>query len=486
MMTIPYRASWQLLRFHQTALFQRHSNPFHNEKNTIRRQLTFHTKPQTSPSTQVIAHRLNDSNRTNPTVYTPNEGGWKLTQPTILPTTTSWNITPRIQQYVKHFMPANYPASVHDGYSTFASYCFVASVAGSAGMVLSTQTLLLAVGVVGSAGQASILAGAINWVIKDGVGQLGGVLFASKMSQSQRFDASPKRWRMVAALSLDAATLLEIASPFVSPVWVLPLASVANIGKNIGFLTASASRAALHQSLALKQNLADVTAKSGSQSIAAGLIGTTLGIGLSPILGDVTHFAMGFVALSAIHLRCNYLSLKAIPLIRVDRHRLHLILKHYVTTNKVLTPAQVAQQEVFLPGMTPDDTQMWLTIGSSMTIVCPKGHDELELLQQALIGEKYLVNMVQGMVHVVYFHNASGYDLVKGMLLAHMIHYHSCTGEELKDHNFIRSKYDELQSGWDQLKYNLSGAGWSMENEGSSVEDSNAFRIQLQLTETKN
>lgn len=484
MMTSPYRVSWQLLRASRNALFQRvssHSNNYYTS-----RQFTFHAKPHAPPSIRVIAHRLNDTNQTTPTVYTANEGNWKMTQPTILPTTSGWNITPRIQQYIKHFLPANYPISVHDGYSTFASYCFVASVAGSAGMVLSTQTLLLAVGVVGSAGQASILAGAINWVIKDGIGQLGGVLFASRMSQSQRFDASPKRWRMVAALSLDAATLMEIASPFVSPVWVLPLASVANIGKNIGFLTASASRAALHQSLALKQNLADVTAKSGSQSIAAGLIGTTLGIGLSPILGDVTHFAMGFVVLSSIHLRCNYLSLKAIPLIRVDRHRLHLILKHYVITNKVLTPAQVAQQEVFLPGMTPDDTHLWLTIGSSMTTVCPKGPDELTLLQQAMIGEKYLVNMVQGIVHVVYYHDASGYDLVKGMLHAHMLYYHSCTGATQKDHDFICSKYHELQNNWDQIRLNLSGAGWRMENEGSSVEDSNAFRIQLQLTDTKN
>lgn len=122
------------------------------------------------------------------------------------------------------------------------------------------------------------MAGALNWVLKDGIGQLGGVWFASRMSQagSAKFDADPKKWRMVAALSLDAATLLEIVSPLVPSAMVLPIASVANIGKNIGFLTASASRAALHQSLAIRGNLADVTAKSGSQSLAAGLLGTTL------------------------------------------------------------------------------------------------------------------------------------------------------------------------------------------------------------------
>lgn len=430
---------------------------------------------------QVIAHRLDDVKKQYPTVYTAGPNSWSIEKtPTNISSETNSTgaIQQTIQDYSMHFLPANYPASVADGYARFASYCFVASVAGSAGMVLSTQTLLLAVGVVGSSGQASILAGAINWVIKDGVGQLGGVLFASKMSQSQRFDASPKRWRMVAALSLDAATLLEIACPIVSTFWVLPLASVANIGKNIGFLTASASRAALHQSLALKQNLADVTAKSGSQSIAASLIGTTLGIGLSPILGDVTHFALGFVGLSAIHLGCNYLSLKAIPLYRFDRHRLHLVLKRYVQKNIVLTPAQVAEQEVFFPGMHQDDTHLWLSIGSPIAVVCPNGPSELGRLCRILVGEKYVVNVVQGTVHLVYLHDASGEDLVKGMLHAHLLHYRQSASLLVGQNDLIGENYEELLENWEQLKVELEECGWRIGQENTWVEHNTAYRIQ--------
>ena len=36
------------------------------------------------------------------------------------------------------------------------------------------------------------MAAALNWVIKDGMGQLGGVLFASFINT--RFDADPKRF----------------------------------------------------------------------------------------------------------------------------------------------------------------------------------------------------------------------------------------------------------------------------------------------------
>ena len=46
----------------------------------------------------------------------------------------------------------------------------------SAGDVLSMQAMLSAIGV----GSGSIpLAATLNWILKDGLGQLGGVIFAS-------------------------------------------------------------------------------------------------------------------------------------------------------------------------------------------------------------------------------------------------------------------------------------------------------------------
>ncbi|KAJ3080999.1 hypothetical protein HDU99_006842, partial [Rhizoclosmatium hyalinum] len=54
----------------------------------------------------------------------------------------------------------------------------------------------------------------------------------------------------------------------------VPIASISNIGKNIGWLASSASRAAIHKGFTLQDNLGDVTAKSGAQSTMAGLLGT--------------------------------------------------------------------------------------------------------------------------------------------------------------------------------------------------------------------
>ncbi|KAJ3227981.1 hypothetical protein HK099_007850 [Clydaea vesicula] len=63
------------------------------------------------------------------------------------------------------------------------------------------------------------------------------------------------------------------------------LASISNIGKNIGWLATSATRVSMNRGVTREDNLGDVTAKSGAQSTAAGLIGTGFGVVLSYFVG---------------------------------------------------------------------------------------------------------------------------------------------------------------------------------------------------------
>lgn len=83
-----------------------------------------------------------------------------------------------INKILIHFVPKGYPDSVTHNYLSYCKWSAMMYVFGSMCGVLSTQSLLYAVGV----GSASIpLAAALNWVIKDGLGQLGGVVFASQV-----------------------------------------------------------------------------------------------------------------------------------------------------------------------------------------------------------------------------------------------------------------------------------------------------------------
>lgn len=73
------------------------------------------------------------------------------------------------------FMPKDAHVSVTRDYFPYAKWFFFSSVVSSAAGVLSMQSLLYAIGL----GAGSIpTAAAVNWVLKDGVGQFGGVIFA--------------------------------------------------------------------------------------------------------------------------------------------------------------------------------------------------------------------------------------------------------------------------------------------------------------------
>ncbi|CAJ1958520.1 unnamed protein product [Cylindrotheca closterium] len=391
---------------------------------------------------------------------------------------TSFDVMELSKQAMAHFLPAQYPKSVAPGYFKFVSYYFIASVAGSASMVLSTQTLLLAVGVAGAnAHQAGIMAGAFNWVMKDFAGQVGGVLFASQMGKTKSFDTDPKRWRMVSAMTLDGATLLEILSPLFHASLVLPVASVANVGKNIGFLTASASKAAIHNSLAIQGNLGDVTAKAGSQAIVASLMGTTLGIGMSSFLGhDTFKFSLGFCVLAAVHQGCNYFSLKEVPLSHFNRQRLHLVLKHYIEEGEILSPKTVAVQEEFLPLPWANKPWAWLSIGSPITSVCPDPEDWNAILQSTP-SEKYVLRHSSDRIHLVFLSEASGEDIIRAVFHAHQL-------ENLKPRAPIgtarvEESYQLTLEHFPILLDKLEESGWKTATESISVESSKSYRVHV-------
>jgi len=225
-----------------------------------------------------------------------------------------------------HFLPRGFAeGSVPPNYFDYTKWSFAAAAASSAAMVLSTQAMLYAVGL----GAGAIpTAAALNWVLKDGLGQLGGVLFASVVNN--RFDSDPKRWRVIAAVSLDGAVVLQSITPLF-PALFLPLAALANTGMNVSWLAASASRAGIHLSFAQASNLADITAKSGSQTTLASTLGMAVGVGISPFIGSSPEAIIPCLAcISLVHLGCVLRSLRAVALNTLNPQRADIIAAAFI------------------------------------------------------------------------------------------------------------------------------------------------------------
>ncbi|KAI8813783.1 vitamin B6 photo-protection and homoeostasis-domain-containing protein [Cladochytrium replicatum] len=227
------------------------------------------------------------------------------------------------------FLPKGFPHSVTKDYLPYTLYNFVHSVSGTITGTLSMQALLLALGM--SASQSITLAATTNWIIKDGFGLLGGVIYASVVSN--RFDANPKRFRFVAALMLQVATIAEMMTPLF-PGWFLLMASASNIMKNISYLATSATRASMHKGFAREDNLGDITGKSGAQNTAAGLVGTGFGVVISWILEGTGMGGAGmagslalwsvFVPLCAINLVSAYIANVKVATRSMNQQRLEL------------------------------------------------------------------------------------------------------------------------------------------------------------------
>jgi hypothetical protein len=277
-----------------------------------------------------------------------------------------------VKSLVTHFLPRGYPQSVTAGYLHFAGFNAISAVLSSAGGVLSMQTLLYSLGLSSGGGVASTLplAATLNWILKDGLGQAGTILFASFINN--RFDRQPKQWRFLASMSLEVSNIIEMTTAFF-PQFFLPIAAVANMGKNISFLASSASRAAIHRSFAREENLADITAKTGSQNILSSLAGTSLGVAISTYCGnDLLLTCTFFSVLSSTSLVFTYLALRYATITALTQDRLDYVLRDFFSGSNVdqrlLSPEAVKTYEKMFV-LAPLDTLHPLKVNPSLTLL---------------------------------------------------------------------------------------------------------------------
>lgn len=154
-------------------------------------------------------------------------------------------------------------------------------------------------------------AAAYQWVLKDGLGQLGAIFFAARYGKN--FDADIKKWRFLSIFTLNMSMWIEITT-LLFPQCFLLIASLANVGKNICFMLSSASRASINLQFARNNNLADIQGKSVSQWTASTLFGNALGMGLGYFV-DVTnlsHLLPCFLALTAVQASTTHMSTKIV------------------------------------------------------------------------------------------------------------------------------------------------------------------------------
>ncbi|KAL8129840.1 hypothetical protein V2J09_018995 [Rumex salicifolius] len=313
-----------------------------------------------------------------------------------------------IRSYV---VPEGFPDSVTASYVPYMSWRALKYFFGGAMGVFTTQTLLSSVGA--SRNSAASSAVAINWILKDGAGRIGKMIFAR---QGKKFDYDLKQLRFSGDLLMELGAGIELATAAV-PHLFLPLACAANVMKNVAAVTSTSTRTPIYKAFAKGENLGDVTAKGECISNIADLLGTGLSIMLSkrnPSL--VTTFAF----LSCGYLFSSYREVRSVVIHTLNRARFSVAVDSFLKTGCVpsLREGNMKEKVVTFPWM--EDKSIVLGPRVKDAFQDPCQYFSVEPLFEK---EKYLVtyNPAKRKVYALLKDQAQPDDIVKAAFHGHVL-----------------------------------------------------------------
>ncbi|KAM9472303.1 RUS family member 1 isoform 1-T2 [Salvelinus alpinus] len=243
------------------------------------------------------------------------------------------------------FLPQGYPESVSGDYLQYQFWDTLQAFSSSLSGTLATQASLRGVGVGNQ--EATVAAATITWLLRDGTGMLGRILFA--WLKGNKLDSEAKKWRLVADVLNDIAMFMEILAPNFPTCFTLIVCS-AGIFKSIVGVAGGATRAALTLHQARRDNMADISAKDGSQETLVNLAGLLVSLILIPLVTDnpLLTFVLFFL-FTILHLFANYKAVRSVVMETLNEARLAIVLHQYLRDGRVLGPLEANHKEpVFL------------------------------------------------------------------------------------------------------------------------------------------
>ncbi|CAI5991114.1 unnamed protein product [Closterium sp. NIES-65] len=286
---------------------------------------------------------------------------------------------------------------------------------GGAMGVFTTRSLLHALGVSRGAGGGGAAASAlaVNWVLKDGAGRLGKMLFAR---HGKRFDCDLKQMRFLSNMLLDFGCCVELCT-MAAPKFFLPLACVANVFKNIGAVTNTSTRAPIYKAFARRENIGDITAKGESISNLADLMGTGAGI---LIARSNPHLAATFALLSCGYLFASFNEVKSVQVPTLNRARFAVAVRSFLETGQVpsLAEANARERILVLPWAVDRPLELGARVADAF-----RSPSDLLASQAIFKDEQYIVTYLPShrRAYVVLKEGAKSRDVVRAAFQTHVL-----------------------------------------------------------------
>ncbi|KAM4024068.1 RUS family member 1 [Anomaloglossus baeobatrachus] len=350
------------------------------------------------------------------------------------------------------FLPHGFPDSVSQDYLEYQLWdtlqAFSSSVTGS----LATHALLRGSGVGDSS--ATVTAATITWILRDGTGMIGRILFA--WMKGSRLDCDAKRWRLFADVLNDLAIFMEILAPVFPSCFTLTVCT-AGVFKCIVGVAGGATRAALTVHQARRDNMADVCAKDGSQETLVNLAGLLVSLLIVPLVSDslwATYLL--FFLLTCLHLYANYRAVGSVIMETLNQSRLAIVLDHFLLEGQILSPAEANPKEPLLPGL---GTQVSVDVGVPLSAVI-SSVSQLELLKKGndclyLLGWR----RDSGRIAVVLHERAGSVDVIRSVLHAEILHRKTSCSDPAR-YSVLAETHGYVNRMFPDFCHGLRAAGW--------------------------
>ncbi|CAN0130865.1 unnamed protein product [Ascophyllum nodosum] len=396
----------------------------------------------------------------------------------------SWNRVERFQPslsafFRRTFLPAGYPSSVRKEYMEYQTWDTVQALCSYLRGVICLTAMLDASGVGDE--NASAIAAAMIWVLRDGFGMVGSLLFSYVVSS--HMDSNIKEWRLFADIANDVGLTLDLVAPIFRDNFAL-ISSLGTVCKALCGVAAGCTKTSVTSHFALKANTADLSAKENAQETAVNICGMVLGVKVASYLGDSPAVTWAiFIALSILHVYANFRCVSALHLDTLNKQRAALLVRAFTTGRlKEMRPECISVKErIWVP------MQLWWRyrlLGGRLASLAQDRSSFLQL-REVFGEERFMAAMSPpGLLGVVLSPRATPEDMLKAYFLCvvfwekaallsgvdvrDMLERESCLALLKESHIYTRENFGEFvfllrRNGWD-VDHPLLGFGtWRCE-----------------------
>ncbi|KAL6258070.1 hypothetical protein P5V15_009987 [Pogonomyrmex californicus] len=380
------------------------------------------------------------------TVYVKSEDGFSANE-TKLGSAESQAFHSRIASILKQiFLPQGYPDSVHPDYTAYQIWDTVQAFASTITGTLTTHSIMKGIGVGES--NATPLAAAITWILKSGTGMIGSIMFA--WWNGTKLDGQCKKWRLFADILDDMAKGIELLVPYFSS-YSVAILCLSTTMKSIVGVAGGATRIALIHHQAIQNNVADVSAKDGSQETCVNLIASFFGIFILSLFHDGQYLLQLYLFLVAVHLYANYSAVKALCLDTFNEDRLAIIVKNYITTEQIPEPRKVNKEESVLLFKNPTKNICGfdIKIGMSFAKVLRRNvisSTEMEFLLKFFEDRKYIItiDIEKRNIFIILKKDIQSTEILEAYFYASMCAFYICIARKIPIDILLKSETSEI------------------------------------------